>query len=768
VSFTVAVRALCEFTARQGDLDLRFTPSPSSQEGIEGHRFVTSRRGGAYQAEVSLSGEFGALRVRGRADGYDPDRRRVEEIKTFRGDIGRQPANHRHLHWAQARVYGWLLCRQFELPSIEVALVYFDVGTHAETVFAEHATADELRLHFELQCGRFLAWAGQEGGHRAARDTRLGSLAFPHAGFRTGQRELAESVYKAAKSGRCLMAQAPTGIGKTVGTLFPLLKACPTQGIDKVFYLAAKTSGRRMALDALGLITRGIVEGPATAAPVRVLELVARDKVCEFPDKACHGDDCPLARGFYDRLPQARLAAAGAEGPWDQPTVRALALAHGICPYYFGQELARWCDVAVGDYNHYFDLNAMLHGLAQANQWRVGVLVDEAHNLVERARRMYTAELDQSSLARVRRTAPAPLKKPLDRLHRCWSTMTRHVLGTQGTVAYQAEAEVPEAFQSALQRCLAALSDHFAEAPVQADPDLQGFYFDALRFSRLVDLFGDHSLFDLGLAAIPAAGTRSKTPPSVACVRNVLPAPFLRPRLAAARTVTLFSATLRPWDFYADTLGLPEDTAFVDVASPFRSEQLSVRVARHISTRYRDRQASLPAIVELMARQWHERPGNYLAFFSSHEYLGQVARAFAAGHPGIDLWLQSPRMEEGEQARFIERFTEAGRGIGFAVLGGSFSEGIDLPGDRLIGAFIATLGLPQVNAVNEQLKQRMGRVLAGRGDAYTYLYPGLQKVVQAAGRVIRTPADRGVIHLMDDRFQRPEVRRLLPQWWALP
>jgi len=761
-TYTVAVRTLCEFTARQGDLDLRFTPSPSAQEGIEGHGVVTSRRKGAYQAEVSLTADFGSLRVRGRADGYDPAGPRVEEIKTFRGDLARQPENHRQLHWAQVQVYGWLLCRQFGLPTIELALVYFDVDTHAETVLTRQAGADDLRLHFEAQCMRFLAWAEQEAAHRTARDDRLSALRFPHGDFRGGQRELAESVYKAAKAGRCLVAQAPTGIGKTVGTLFPLLKACPAQGLDKVYFLTAKTSGRQVALDALGLIA-GNADG-ASAAPLRVIELVARDKVCEHPDKSCHGDSCPLARGFYDRLPEARAAAAGAVGPWNQAAVRGFALAHGICPYYLAQELTRWCDVAVGDYNHYFDLNAMLHGLAQANQWRVGVLVDEAHNLLERARRMYTAALDQSRLDQVRRSAPAALRKPLDGLHRSWNAMNRELLGPQAP-AYQVGAAVPESFRAALQRCLAALSDHDAEVAMRDQPELLGFFFDALRFSRLVDRFDEHSLFDLS-ACIGRTGSRARTPPTVACVRNVIPAPFLTPRLAAAHSVTLFSATLKPWRFYGDTLGLPADTAFIDVASPFGGGQLSVRIARHISTRYRDRAASLQGIVQLMAQQWHERPGNYLAFFSSHEYLGQVAQAFAERHGEIPQWRQSPRMEEGEQARFIERFAPGGRGIGFAVLGGSFSEGIDLPGDRLIGAFIATLGLPQVNAVNEQFKQRIGKML-GQGEAYTYLYPGLQKVVQAAGRVIRTTTDEGVVVLIDDRFRRAEVRRLLPAWWRV-
>ncbi|EXF46678.1 rad3-related DNA helicase [Pseudomonas sp. BAY1663] len=290
MSYRVAVRALCEFTAKVGDLDLRFTPSPTAQEGIAGHAQVAARRAAGYEREVALEGQYRQLTVRGRADGYDPRRNRLEEIKTFRGDLERQPANHRQLHWAQARVYGWLLCQSRGLDEIELALVYFDVVSHKETLLVEHHTADTLRDFFESLCQRFVAWAEQELAHRAERDQALRALRFPHADFRSGQRQLAEAVYKAACTGTTLMAQAPTGIGKTLATLFPQLKAFPGQRLDKLFFLAAKTSGRRLALDALQTLQR---HGATT---LRVLELIAREKSCEHPDKACHGEACPLAK----------------------------------------------------------------------------------------------------------------------------------------------------------------------------------------------------------------------------------------------------------------------------------------------------------------------------------------------------------------------------------------------------------------------------------------------------------------------------------------
>lgn len=747
MKYVVAVRALCEFTAKAGDLDLRFTPSPTALEGQIGHAVVAARRRRAgYQSEVSLAGDHGALTVRGRADGYDANSRTIEEVKTYRGDLARQPPNHRALHWAQAKVYGWLACLAYGLDELRVALVYFDIATQHETVLTETHSADALRAHFTAHCERFVQWAEQEMAHRQARDAALAALSFPHADFRPGQRMLAEAVYRAATQGRCLMAQAPTGIGKTIGTLFPMLKAMPGQSLDTVFFLTAKGSGRQLALDAAERVQGG-------RRVLRVLELVARDKACEHPDRACHGESCPLARGFYDRLGAARQAAL-AVPQLHQAALREVALAHQVCPYYLSQEMARWADVIVGDYNYYFDLSALLHGLMQAQQWRVGLLIDEAHNLLERARMMLTAELDQAGFKALRKRAPAALKSPFDRLHRAWNALAK-----AQAEPYEVHAQVPEAWANALQKLTAALGEHLAEHPTEVDGELQRFYFDALLFGRVLELFDEHWLFDVTLT-----GRRSAR----LTLRNVIPAPHLKPRLAAAHAAVLFSATLTPQHFYADLLGLPDDTVFIDVPPPFSPDQLSVKLARHISTRYAERAASVEPIAQLMAAQYRERPGNYLAFFSSFDYLQQVLALFRALAPEVPVWAQARGMAEAERAQFLERFAEGGRGIGFAVLGGAFGEAIDLPGERLIGAFIATLGLPQFNPVNEQMRHRLAqRYGPAHGHDYAYLYPGLQKVVQAAGRVIRTPTDRGVIHLIDDRYAQARVRRLLPAWWGL-
>jgi DNA excision repair protein ERCC-2 len=754
MKYSVSVRTLCEFTAKSGDLDLRFTPAPSAQEGTAGHRIVTSRRASPYQAEVSLAGEYKHLSVRGRADGYDPASNRLEEIKTFRGDLDKMPANHRHLHWAQVKIYGWLLCQKLGLSSICLALVYFDIASREETLLAETWNAESLRRYFEEWCENFLNWAEQELTHRSSRDQALTLLSFPHASFRPGQRELSETVYRAASRSRCLVAQAPTGIGKTIATIFPLLKASAKRELDKIFFLTAKTSGRKLALDALDLL-----KNHCAGMPLRVIELMARDKACEHPDKACHGESCPLARGFYDRLPQARKAALSAR-MLDKAALRAVAAAYEVCPYYLSQDLIRWCDVVVGDYNHYFDPGAVLYGLTVSNEWRTGVLIDEAHNLVERARRMYTAELNEASFETLRRSAPPVLKKSLGRIHRCWKVFREEKKD------YQTFPCLPEKFLAALQQAIPVFSDYLAENPAHANGELQRFYFDALDFCRLSESFGnEHSVFDVTTVKTVGFSGR-KRGNTVLCLRNIIPAPFLAHRFLAASSTVLFSATLDPRHFYSDTLGLPADTAWLEVPSPFKPEQLRVRIVSDISTRYRHRENSLSPIADLIFRQYERRRGNYLAFFSSFDYLRRITSLFRLRYPQVPLWEQVPGMGETEQQSYLERFTPRGEGIGFAVLGGAFAEAIDLPGERLTGAFVATLGLPQVNSVNEQVRNRMNAAF-GQGYNYAYLFPGIRKVVQAAGRVIRTQLDQGVVYLIDDRFSRPEVMRLLPSWWKV-
>ena len=744
----VAVRTLCEFAARHGDLDFRYTPAPSAEEGIAGHQAIQAKRGYGYKSEYSLTGNCRELELSGRADGYHPHKNRLEEIKTHRGDVSRIRPHQRALHRAQLRAYGALLCRQEKRKSVELALVYYDTGRDKETVLTETAKADELWQELETLCGRYKAWAEQEEHHREQRDALLATLRFPFPAFRPRQRQLAETVYKNSAKAGTLLLEAPTGLGKTLGTLFPALMAMPAAKQDRLFYLTCRNTARQLALDAVDKLRQA--QNELQLWPLRTLELVSKDDACEHPDKACHGESCPLAKGFFDRLPDARAEAVQCKEPLNQQNLATIAAGHDICPYFLAQEMARWSDLVVGDVNRLFDQSALLHGLIRQNNWQASVLVDEAHNLVDRARGMYSVQLEQQRLLKLKKTAPKPVKAALDRTARAWQALIRDH-GEQAQPVFL--ATLPPQLLGALQAMVSVITDYLADNP--PDLALQEVMFESVAFMKLADGFGDHSLCEFQRSG---RGRASLT------IQNLIPADFLTERFKAAHSVLLFSATLSPGVYYRDLLGLPENARFTSLPSPFSAKQLQVQFTPGISTRQVHRQASLQPIAELIARQYRERPGHYLAFFSSFKYAKEVSDALADQAPDIPRRSQQPDMSPDQRKQFLAEFQKPEGSVAFAVLGGVFSEGIDLPGDQLIGAFVATLGLPPFDAWHEILKDRLQQRF-GEGYNYTYLIPGLQKVAQAAGRVIRTPDDRGVIWLIDDRFLQPPVNRLLPGWW---
>ncbi len=484
--------------------------------------------------------------------------------------------------------------------------------------------------------------------------------------------------------------------------------------------------------------------------------MIARDKACEHPDKACHGESCPLAQGFYDRLPAARQAASELS-LLNQAALRQVALEHGVCPYYLSQEMARWADVVVADYNYYFDFSALLFGLAQANTWKVAVLVDEAHNLVERGRQMYSAILDQSTLDGVTKNRPRGVEKTAaasqPRMERLASTSS--LLLIRPTTSHRKNCSRP---------ChRAAPASAITSTIIRRDSTAhcKAFYFEVLQFCRVAELFDQQYLFDISKRDLDRKRNLSQL-----CLRNVVPAGFIGPRLSAARSTVLFSATLSPRHYYADLLGTPANTVCIDVESPFHADQLHVQIINQISTRFVHRQASLAPIVELIARQFMRRPGNYLAFFSSFDYLQQVAQLLAERYPGINLWSQSRGMAEGATPG-VPRPVHRRRprrwlcGVGRGVWRRHRFAGctLDWRVHRHPGVGAAQPGQRATQAAHG------GHVRCGL--RLHLPVSGVHAVVQAAGRVIRTQQDQGVVMLIDDRFGDNKVRQLLPRWWSI-
>ena len=751
----VAVKTLVEFAAKSGSLDRRFTPSPSGQEGIEGHQRVTAKRASNYQTEVSLSITYGDITFRGRADGYAPSDHCIEEIKTFYGDPGRIPENHQQLHWAQAKCYGWMYCETHGCDEINIALIYFNLTDEEEYRHEETWSAAELKEYGEALAEKYCQWQAQINQRLAQLTPWIEQLQFPYGKMHSSQRMMAEAVYKAAATGRVVLAEAPTGTGKTLAGLFPAIKAMTRTPVDKIFYLTAKTTGKQLALENIQLIAS---DKTGATIPLRTLELTAQEKSCLEPDKKCMGESCRYAFDFYTKLAQARQAAY-AISILNKQALVALAYEFEICPFYLSMEMSRWVDIVVADVNYYFDGTPLLLGLTNEFDWKPYLLIDESHNLIDRARGMYSAELNRGDLIAAKKNAPASIKKALEKINKLWLSLLKTL--PENPDQFVLLPLLPEKMGLALTEFTNSYIEFLQknpEHPVQ-DTIAQEFFFAALNYQKVVDVFDEDFCVDM-----QEMGTKEE----VLTLRNLIPATPLAARLGFAHCACYFSATLHPAHYYQSLLGLPEDTVHIKVPSPFAAEQLHVRIAANLSTRYKDRHTAIEPICELIATQIHAAPGNALVFFSSYEFLQKVETVLRTrfNSNNTQLLVQSRRMSEEDRQEFIAQFNQHNNLLGLAVLGGAFSEGIDLSGDALKGVFIATLGLPQVNPVNEHLRSVMQSKFA-QGYDFTYTYPGIQKVIQAAGRVIRTTSDQGYLWLLDQRFQQPEIRSLLPEWWLI-
>lgn len=749
---TVAIKTLVEFAAKTGSLDRRFTPSPTGQEGVEGHKKVTAKRHKDYETEVSLSITYNDITFRGRADGYDPRKNGIEEIKTFYGDVDRIPDNHRALHWAQAKCYGWLYCAQHDLEEINISLIYFELRDEQEYPFEEVWSAKDLKYYFEQLAEAYCAWHKQLRLRQERLDSWLEELQFPYGEMHASQRIMAEAVYKSAATGRVLMAEAPTGTGKTLAAIFPTLKAMPRTQVDKVFYLTAKTTGKQLALENIQLIA----SDKNQHSPLRTLELTAQEKSCLEPDKKCRGDSCNYALDFYIKLKSARQAAFNTP-ILDKRALNQLAQEFTICPFYLSMEMARWVDIVIADVNYYFDGTPLLLALTQEFDWKPCLLVDESHNLIDRGRSMYTATLNRADVLSAKKAAPATIKKLLEKINKAW-------LGVIKTIPHDLEDYtrldvLPEKLGIALED----FSNGYIEF-LQQNPDhsvqesiTQDVFFAALNYQRILEIYDEDFCIDM-----QNIGDKKE----IITLRNLIPARQLGARLSFAHCACFFSATLHPATYYQTLLGLPENSVHIKVPSPFNKQQLTINIATHLSTRYRDRAASINPLCQIIFQQLQDTPGNALAFFPSYEFLQQAEKQLNIylSKTNTQLLVQSRRMSEQDRDLFITKFNEQDNLLGLAVLGGAFSEGIDLAGDALKGAFIATLGLPQVNPINEHLRTLMQKKF-GEGYDFTYTYPGIQKVIQAAGRVIRKTSDEGYLWLLDQRFEQPQIKRLLPEWW---
>jgi DNA excision repair protein ERCC-2 len=750
----VGVRELVSYVLRGGDLRQGFIGSSRAIDGIRGHQRIQRQRPDAYQAEVGLNHlhetKDYALYISGRVDGLlvDGDRVLVEEIKTTTAPIDRLRQSQDPTHWGQLQVYAYMVALQAELAALSIRLTYYQLDTEEILELERQVGFEALQRFFDDLLRRYLDWANTLWRWHRRRSEALAELSFPFDGFRPGQRHMAICTYRRIRDGGHLMIEAPTGIGKTMGTLFPAAKALGEGHVEKIFYLTARTTGRlaaRAAAEALN----------ADKACLKTLVLTAKEKICPLPETTCDPDECPNAKGHYDRVNTA-LATLYDSDLVDAEALTVCAQRYAVCPFELSLDLALWVDLIVCDYNYVFDPRVRLRRFFEEGAGDYAFLADEAHNLVDRAREMYSATLNKSAILALRREIrekyPA-IYKVLGRIN-AWMLKARK--GCDSEDGAYAEQAAPEDLYPHLRdfhrRSEAALIEgkHATDSGALLEQ-----YFAVHRFLRGAEQFD---------ASYRTCYHRTGSDLDVR-LYCLDPARQLGETLAACRTGVFFSATLRPEDYYRRLLGLPDSTETLLLPSPFPPEHLAVTVDSRVSTHYRDRRKTCDAVAKRILGCTQDG-GNHLVFFPSYAYLEMVHTRLKALAPGIEFRVQTPFMTEAQRDAFLNCFQAASvEGcVGLVVLGGIFGEGIDLVGDRLTGAVVVGVGLPGI-CLERDLIRDYFKALGRDGFAYAYTFPGITRVLQAVGRVIRNASDRGKVLLLDKRYRTARYRRLMPPHW---
>lgn len=753
----ISVRNLVEFLLRSGDLDNRYSgkrEAEAMQAGSRLHRKIQSRMGSMYQAEVTLKypvqlGDI-CVSVEGRADGIwtDDGIVTIDEIKGTYGDI-HQMDEAMPVHLAQAKCYAYIYAEQQGLQDIRTRMVYANLDTEETEYFSEDHSITELKEWFRELMDAYEKWIACEYSWKQQRECSLQDLVFPYE-YREGQKELAVSVYRTILRKKRIFIQAPTGVGKTLSTLFPSLKAMGEELCDKIFYLTARTITRTVAADALDILRQ-------QGMRIKSVILTAKEKLCICEEVECNPDHCPYAKGHFDRINDA-VYDLWTKGPdaCSREVILEQAHRYQVCPFELSLDLSLWMDVIICDYNYVFDPNVYLKRFfGEGAKGEYLFLVDEAHNLVERGRNMYSAVLCKEDFLEMRRLVrgkSALLTQALEKCNRYLLTLKRECEdGCQKLTQVGG-------FTIHLMHLMSEL-DRFLEELHQEElrKSLTDFYFEVRDFLNICDRLDENYEIYTELAGDGRFFLH------LYCVR---PAVNLRLCLDKGVSAVFFSATLLPVNYYKDLLtGDPEDYA-VYARSPFDQDRRLLLIGTDVSSRYTRRgEPEYARMAEYICRTVRGRRGNYLVFFPSYQMLDAVYEKCSLQED--ILWIrQDSGMDEREREYFLEQFREEPERsmAAFCVMGGIFSEGIDLAGTKLIGALIIGTGLPQICREREILKEYFDRK-GMDGFAYAYLYPGMNKVQQAAGRVIRTDEDLGVILLLDERFAGSTYKKLFPREW---
>ncbi len=763
-----SVKKFVDFTCRSGDLEGFGAAGPTAAEGQKAHKILQSRKSDGEKSEVKVECTIHALarklKLSGRIDLLKADSTavRVSEIKSCYAPPHKLPQGKVAVHWAQLKVYGYCVLKELQdkpdnnFSSVTLQLVWYNLIADEVTIDEQVFKFDELQSFIKNAAIKYIEWIDLIDKQFSHTVDTAKQLEFPFGEFRKGQRDMAAAVYLGARDGFHVMCEAPTGIGKTISALFPAIKAIGSGDIERVIYLTAKNSGRKSASDCIKKIT-------GSGLKLSAITITSKKTSCHCSNGTCGRNatdgTCPLAIGFFDRLPQARLELIRS-GVITPDAIDNAAHEFALCPFELTQQLLPWVQVVICDYNYVFDPLVRFSELTENTQKQL-LLVDEAHNLPDRARSMYSASLDRREIKK----AISDLDKKslytrqLQSLVRAIDRWSKENTQIETESAHQ---KPPKTISRAIKKCMQIINNgtinNDTETPPKMTESISEVGKAIFRYAVIEELYGDHHRC---ITATQAHKKYKNTTVSLQCLNATN---HLEKTYRQYRASVNFSATLRPQSFYLTSLGLPEDTRLLTIKSPFDPGQQCTLICDWVDTRYKSRAHSVNSIVEIIASVYFAKSGNYQVYFPSYAYMETVLSAFKNAHPSVIAISQERGSTEEQRQEFLLNFQQANDVLAFSIMGGVFGEGVDYTGNQLIGSIIVGTGLASIN-LTQQLIESDFKNNGRNGFDYASRYPGFTRVQQTAGRVIRSETDRGVVILVDQRFGQRFYQELFPPHW---
>ena len=757
MKLNLSVHQLVDFLLREGDIDSRIFSRATMSEGTEVHSRYQAMQSSAYLSEYPLKTDLVVddveVTIEGRADGIiknGPSDYTIDEIKSTVAPLDEFYEMNKNWHLGQAKVYGYMFLKEQHFSNIGVRLTYIRQGEETDKKIYDFTFSFlELEQFVIDLVSEYLEFYRMVDSLRVRRNEYLKELPFPFEKSRKGQQKLSKYCYAIAIKGGKLFVEAPTGIGKTVSTLFPYVKALPLDDEAKIFYLTAKNSGKEAAEKCMDIIDD-------KKGKVSYLNITAKDKICFCKDKACNPDECPYAKGYYSKIANVIKYALLSYNKFDYRTIVSIAEEFVVCPFELELDLSNYIDVIICDYNYIFDPISYLKRYMDEDRGHYLILVDEAHNLVDRSRSMYSEAIKEDDFNKVKKSLR---KKPFKRLKANFAKLTKrfNALKEECKGEYTVLENIDDLTLRILNRFNEIMTEINKNESKEITPELQDFYFNVSRFLKIYDLVNDAFVIFVenneGLLTI-----------NISCLDA---ARFLKGISNSVKAVTYFSATLSPIDYYVQTLGGErhlEPVLFLP--SPFKKENLKIYTCPKVSVKYKNRNQTYKMVSDYLKTFIEGKIGNYLIYLPSYEYLDNLKEVIELPI-NCDIYFQNRDMNELDKEEFLSHFVDSPTKttVGFAVLGGAFGEGIDLVSDRLIGVAIIGIGMPRINFISDQIKDYYNENDLN-GYNYAYVYPGMNKVMQAIGRVIRDENDRGAVLLIDERYALNEYRELFKSEWS--